>query len=149
MRRSPLFFSAAILTLALGIGANGAVFTVLQSVLLQPLPYDDASRLAMIANVSRETGLPLEFSGPMAVSIRDAAMRQLGGVAAAWTMRNGGQLDAVQGDHLQSAFDVSIGDRAVRLSGGSVTPNFFRVLGVRAALGRVFTEQDDAVSESP
>lgn len=149
IRRSPRFFSAAILTLALGIGANGAVFTILQSVLLQPLPYDDASRLAMISNVSRETGLPLEFSGPMAVSIRDAAMRQFGELAAALTMHNGGQLDAVQGDHLQSAFDVSIGDRAVRLSGGSVTPNFFRVLGVRAALGRVFTEQDDTGSASP
>jgi putative ABC transport system permease protein len=145
MRRAPAFFSGAILTLALGIGANGAVFSILQSVLLQPLPYEDASRLVIISNASRETGLPLEFSGPMTMSIRDAAARQFGEVAAA-QITHGGQLGAVQGDHLASALDLSIGDRAVRLNGASVTPNFFRVLGVRASIGRLFADGDDGVS---
>ena len=130
-----------VLTLALGIGANGAVFTILQSVLLQPLPYDDPSRLALVSNPTR-TNLPLEFSGPMAISVRDAAAGRFGEVAAAILTHNGGQLGAVQGDHLAAALDLSIGDRAVRLSGATVTPNFFRVLGVHAAIGRLFADGD-------
>ena len=47
-RRSRGFYAGAVLTLALGIGANGAVFTVLRAVLLQPLPYSDPDRLVMV-----------------------------------------------------------------------------------------------------
>jgi putative ABC transport system permease protein len=150
MRRSPVFFGAIVMTIALGVGANGAVFSILQSVLLQPLPYDDASRLVVLSHAGSDhrSDLPLEFGGPMAMSVRDAADGQFGEVAAGMIMHNGGQLGAVQGDHVEAALDLSIGDRAVRLSGASVTPNFFRVLGVRAAIGRVFADQDDGTSES-
>lgn len=158
MRRSPIFFGAAILTLALGIGANGAVFSILQSVLLQPLPYEDESQLVMLWHADRRelANTPADrwhdrmaFSGPMVLSVRDAAARHLGEVAAGILMRSGGQLGAVQGDALESALDLSIGDRTIRLSGASVTPNFFRVLGVHAAMGRVFSDRDDGMSESP
>jgi len=158
MRRSPTFYSAAILTLALGIGANGAVFSILQSVLLQPLPYDDPSRLVMLWHADRRdvVNAPadrsrdrIEFSGPMAMSVRDAAAGVLGETAAAMVTHAGGQLGATQGDHLDSALDLVVGDRAFRLSGATVTPNFFRVLGVRAAMGRVFDDRDDGTSGTP
>ncbi len=151
MRRSPIFFGASILTLALGIGANGAVFSILQSVLLRPLPYDEASRVVLLWHAgaeSRRWSDRLVFSGPLVMSVRDAAAGQFGEVAAAQVMHTGGQLNAGQGDLLESALDLSIGDRTIRLNGASVTPNFFRVLGVRAAMGRVFGDADDGTSEA-
>lgn len=148
IRRSPIFFGATIVTLALGIGANGAVFSILQSALLQSLPYDDASRLVLISKLAPDANLPLEFSGPMAISVRDAAADRIGEVAAAMLTHSGGQLGAVQGDHLAATLDLSTGDRTARLNAATVTPNFFRVLGVRAALGRLFSNADPATSET-
>ena len=142
MGRSPMFVSATVLTLALGVGANGAVFSILQSVLLQPLPYDDASQLVLVSKLGHDADVPLEFSGPMAISVRDAAAGRVGEVAAAMLAHSGGQLDAVQGDHLAATLDLSIADHAVRLNGAIVTPNFFRVPGVRAAIGRLFLNGD-------
>lgn len=149
MRRSPIFFGTAIFTLALGIGANGAVFSILQSALLQPLPYDHASRLVMLWHTRPHAGQwddRFAFSGQVVMGVRDAAAGRLGEVAAGIVMHTGGQLGAVEGDRLESALDLSIGDRTIRLNGASVTPNFFRVLGVRAAIGRVFGDQDDGTS---
>ncbi len=156
IRRSPVFFGAAILTLALGIGANGAVFSILQSALLQPLPYDDPSRLAMIWHTG--TGqIPgaiagrgynrLALTAPMVMSLRQAATGQLGEVAAG-ILAHGGKLDGLSGDNLESALDLTMGDRTIRLSAAQVTPNFFRVLGVRAAIGAAFAEADGHLSES-
>jgi putative ABC transport system permease protein len=146
MGRSPIFFGASVVTLSLGVGANGAVFSILRSVLLQRLPYDDASRLVLVSKSGRYANLPLEFSGPMAISVRDAAAGRIGDVAAAMLAHSGGQLGAVQGDHLAATFDLLIADRAVRLNGATVTPNFFRVLGVHAALGRLFVSGDTTIS---
>ena len=143
-RRSPVFVAAAVLTLALGIGANGAVFSILQSVLLQPLPYDDPERLVMLSRTMANAGRfhdPFVFSGPMVTSVRDAG-GPLEDVAAGIVTHVGGQINQAQGDLLASTIDVSIDDRTVRFSGATVTPNFFQVLGVRAAIGRVFDDRD-------
>lgn len=145
VRRSPLFYSVAILVLAIGIGANGAVFGILQSVLLQPLPYEDASRLVLLSHRFPDeptNKTSLEFSGPMSISVRDASRNALGEVAAGIVAPDTPPLGARQGEHLEAALDVVVDGRAIRLNGASVTPNFLRVLGVRAAIGRLPNEDD-------
>jgi hypothetical protein len=59
--REPAFSAAAILTLALGVGANVAVFAVVESVLLRPLPYADAENLLILNHRDRRTGITKEF----------------------------------------------------------------------------------------
>jgi predicted permease len=137
LRRSPVFFSAAILLFALGIGANTAVFSVVQAVLLQPLPYAEPDRLVHVwrgeaASVSRpghrHSILTWRDVGYMA---RDAVT--FDGIAAikSWDTGVAGRIDVL---------DPS---GASRLRGAHVTTNFFELLGVNAALGRVMTSLDD------
>lgn len=139
-QRSPMFFAATVLTLALGIGANGAVFSILQAALLQPLPYRDPSELVILERTRVDQARSAEFrsararalSAPMLVGWRREGTSQLGEVAAMLPLGNGGPLD------------MAAGDRAQRLRAAAVTPNFFHVLGVRAARGRVFADDDEA-----
>ncbi|MEP6496133.1 MAG: ADOP family duplicated permease [bacterium] len=140
-RRSPLFFAAAALTLAVGIGANGAVFSILQSTLLQPLPYRNPAELAMIwlttASQSPSSRMSLRTRHALGVtevlSLRRAAPNRLGEVAA-----------LIPEDSYDGPLDTTLGDRTERLNGAAVTPNFFELLGVRAAQGRLFGNADDA-----
>ncbi len=124
--RRPGFALAAVLTLALGIGANAAVFSVVRAVLLRPLPYDAPDRIAMVWN--HWTGWPRTWLSPPEA------------------------LDyAAAGDAFErfAAFD----DGAVNLTGGDAPPqrvragllsvNVLPVLGVAPALGRNFTAEED------
>src|ERR1043165_3886196 len=128
-RRSPRFFLAAVFTLAVGIGANGAVFSILQSALLQPLPSRDPDQLAMLwrsyPNQPVPAGAkPTVDRRPMTSSVvlewRRRATSELGEVAALLARGN-----------LEAQFDLTLGDRTLRLNGALVTPNFFQLLGVR------------------
>jgi putative ABC transport system permease protein len=142
-RHSPRFYAAAALTLALGIGANGAVFSILSATLLQPLPYYEPSRLAMLwVSSPHATALPSQSRGAfargllspeMVLAWRAQASPELGEMAAALTWQGSPE----------AQFDVTSGDRVNRLNGAFVTPNFFDVLGVRAALGRLFSAADE------
>lgn len=146
-RRSPIFFLAGVLTLALGIGANGGVFSLVRATLLQPLPYTDPDRLVMLwawfENTPSSTpGQPRDFvRGYMtAVTLRswqDSAPPGLSEVAGIYSSQ--GNLDA--------AFDLSLSDRAVRLRASFVTPNFFELLGVRPLHGRLFGQGDERSGE--
>jgi predicted permease len=126
--RSPLFTMLAIVTLALGIGANAAVFGVVKSVLLDALPYRDADRLVRV--YSRWTSAPTEaqsVSPGVAVDIAQR-VRSFSSVAP----------------FNFSTFDVAYVDQTGPrvLSGALVGGTFFPTLGVRAALGRTLREAD-------
>ena len=121
----PGFAAVAILTLALGIGATTAIFTVVNAVLLSPLPFRDADRLAKSASSAR-TAKASRFPTP--TSWRGASQNQTA--------------DAI------AVYDISpatlTGDGAPeRIGAAGVTDRFFDVLGARPLLGRVFQDGDD------
>jgi predicted permease len=126
LRKSPGFTTVALLTLALGIGANTAIFSVVNSVLLRPLPFHDPSRLMMLD----EKWLPRfsHFEAPpqdfLAWREQSKSFEQLGAF-------------------VNMAFNLSEGDRSERISGQRVTANLPDLLGVKPVLGRTFTLQED------
>jgi putative ABC transport system permease protein len=127
MSKNPGFTAMAVLTLALGIGANTAMFSVVDAVLIRPLPYLDAGRLAMIWDDTGQTGESKFFSTP-------AEWHE-------WRRHNTVFTDiaATQPGNVTISSD---GDPE-ELPGRKVTANLWTVLGVQPLLGRVFTEDED------
>jgi putative ABC transport system permease protein len=135
LRRSPVFTLAAALTIALGIGASTAIFTVANSVLLRPLPYKDPDRLVVMYMdllVRNSLGMPL--SNENFVDIREGSRASFEDMAALGTGRQ--VLPGLDGTPEQ-----------VRLA--VVTVNFFRVMGASVALGRDFEEADGVPQTAP
>jgi hypothetical protein len=128
LRRAPLFSLLAVLTLALGIGANAAVFGVVKSVLLDALPYADADRVMRIYGRWLDGTNP---RGPMSVgTVIDIGERQ----------RSFAQLAGFEGRAREAVYT---GDgNPIVTNVGWVQPALFPTLGVPAALGRVFREED-------
>ncbi len=121
--RSPAFTVAAVLALALGIGATTAIFSVLDHVVLRPLPYPDADRLAMVWEVNDSKGLPHEQISP--VNFVDyRGLSHVFADAAAWWYP---QLTLTETGH-----------DPMRVKAIETTPNFFRVIGVPPQLGPGF-----------
>ena len=126
MRRAPGFTVTAVLTLALGIGANAVIYTLVDSILLRPLPYAHQDLLVRIAG----TNSPLFPKG---------WIRELGSHASA--------LKSVGGYGADAESNISDADVPERVFGSAVTVNAFDVLGVRPALGRFFSAQDAIAGE--
>lgn len=126
MRRAPGFTVTAVLTLALGIGANAVIYTLVDSILLRPLPYARQDRLVRVAG----TNSPLFPKG---------WIRELGSHATA--------LKAVAGYGPDAESNISDGDVPERVFGASVTVNSLDVLGVKPAVGRFFDTQDAVAGE--
>jgi predicted permease len=124
-RRSPWFFAGAAFVLALGIGANCAIFNLVYSVLLKPLPYERPEQVVIIRDASTSGRIKLWRDRSTGMFSDMAVMKM-------WS----GNPDA--------QFDLVLPDRADRLRAGLVTPNFFGVLGAHAVLGRVFSPRDEA-----
>ena len=121
-----------VLTLALGIGANTAIFSVVNGVLLSPLPYDAPEALVLVTHAFPDGGIQgVALSGPDFISYRDAADLFEGVVATFAVDTN------MTGDGDAEGAVISW-----------VTPNFFDLLGVDLTLGRGFTD-DDVVSIDP
>jgi putative ABC transport system permease protein len=127
MRKSPGFTLASILTLALGIGANTAIFSVVNAVLLKPLPYRNGERIVILNEDDPEVGLTsASFSVP---EMQD--------------LRNGNRsLDGLVEYHGMS-FILLTGAEPQRVDTGVVSWNFFDLFGVRPLLGRGFTREDE------
>ena len=129
LRRSPGFTLTALLTLALGLGATAAVYSVVQSVLLEPLPYPDADRLVGVAFTFPQERPNAEQTGAAADFIRDHS--------------NAFASTAVMDDG-SAAVNLSIaGGRAEQVSSLHVSEGYFRTLGVMPAMGRAFSADED------
>jgi predicted permease len=133
MRKSPAFTLSAILILGLGIGANTAIFSVVNSVLLKPLPYIDGDRLVILRQpeTKLET-IDANFSVP---EIQDYRERS-------------GSLSKVVEYH-NMTFTLYGKGAAHRVRSGVVSANFFDVFGVRPLLGRTFVAADERHGADP
>jgi putative ABC transport system permease protein len=132
LRNSPIFALTAILTIALGIGATTAIFSVVNSVLLRPLPYADPDRLAFIWMDIRARGVP---DSPIPPGDLPDLIQQAPAFAdiAGLTIQ------------LRATF-LANDARPEMILNAHVTPNFFSVLGTHIALGRNFVATDGAPS---
>jgi putative ABC transport system permease protein len=127
LTKNPGFAGVVVLTLALGIGANAAIFSLLDQVLLQSLPVADPDQLVVLSAFEpKEPDVDYSFSYPTYQDLRDRNDVFSGVIA-----RGGAQMN------------VSYGDQTERVSGELVSGNFFEVLGVRPWAGRLFTQDDD------
>ena len=124
IRKKPFFYTIVVLTLALGIGANTAIFTVVNAVLLRPLPYPEASRLVSVAE-RRPNGTANVVSYPNFLD---------------W--RKDGALEAVALGRTLS-FNVGGAEGPERIAGALVSADYFKVLGPAAAAGRYFLQGED------
>ena len=134
LRKSPGFTITAVLTLALGIGATTAIFSVVNATLIRPLPFDDPNRLVMIYGVARTyRGIDPrdEVSYPNFVDWRDQAQTLEG--AGAYATR---------------PIAVATGAESLLARGKLVSPSLFGVLGVEPALGRSFRPEEEEQGRS-
>jgi putative ABC transport system permease protein len=126
LRKSPGFTLAAVATLALGIGANTAIFSVAKAVMFTPLPYDRPEQLAMIWNAARP-GDVTHLSLQEVVSYRDDSTTF-----------------AAVGAYIESNANLTGGDDPERVRSAVVTGELFATLGVTPLLGRPLTASDSA-----
>jgi putative ABC transport system permease protein len=127
LRHSPAFTLVVVTTLALGIGANTAIFSVVRGVVLKPLPHRDGDRLVYLRHsIEAPGGENVLFSVPEVQDFRDGAP-SFAGIAeySPWSFTMRGEGDAV------------------RVAAGLVTGNFFEVMGLDPVLGRVTSPADD------
>jgi putative ABC transport system permease protein len=127
LRKNPGFTAVAVLTLALGIGANTAIFSVVNAVLLRPLPYADASRMAKLEQLSKDGETNFNFTAPQFRFLRENTPQTIDSIAA---YRAVGTFALKQQDKLDWT----------RAEG--VTEDFFRVFGTAPALGRGVTRNE-------
>jgi putative ABC transport system permease protein len=129
--KTPGFTAVAVLTLALGIGANTAIFSVVYAVLLQPLPYKDASRLIVMNETTPKVGT-------VSVSYQNFLD---------WRTQNHefSQMAAIHGVE----FSLAGVSQPENISGYAVSPNFLSMMGVRPFLGRDFAASEEKSGTAP
>src|SRR5216117_3808638 len=133
LAKQPGFTAIAVLTLALGIGANTAIFSVINAVLLRPLPYPNAGRI-MVLNESSGPGQDFSVALP---DYFDWQKESKTFEHLACTHKESRNLSGIPGRE------------AERVSTASVTRNFFNIIGLSPQIGRVFSEDEDKVGAPP
>ena len=131
LRRKPGFAAVAILTLALGSGATTVMFTVINAVLLKPLPYPDADRLVTVNEATEKYGDTWQLSYPDFIDLKSAS-RSL--APAAWGYKGGTISAPGDAEHVDSV---------------QISSDLFSVLGVPLLRGRAFGPQDDRPGAPP
>ena len=130
LAKSPGFTMVAVVILALGIGANTAIFSVVHAVLIEPLPFRDADRLVQIWHAPPQTSFPgMTRFAVSAANYLD--WQKQNDVFAEMSLYSGG------------GFDITGEGKPVSIRAGRVTHEFFSVLGVQPLLGRVFRPEED------
>ncbi|MFI5242635.1 MAG: ABC transporter permease, partial [Gemmatimonadales bacterium] len=137
LRRVPSFTITTVFVLALGIGTTTAMFSVVNGVLLRPLPYADPSRLVALTHTIEVAGTSNVDQSEASVLLYQEHARALSGIGA-WRDRDI-SLDMVSGESVT----------AERVSAALVTANLFQVLGVAPALGRDFRSGEDRSDAAP
>ncbi|MBW3554275.1 MAG: ABC transporter permease [Gemmatimonadetes bacterium] len=133
LRKSPGFAAAAVLTLALGIGANTAIFSVVDAVLLSESPFPEPDRLVMVWETDRASDThhePASWPDVVDFDERSRTLSEIGAVV--------GQDFTLGGD-----------GEPERVTGLAVTPNLFQLLGVRPIAGRLFREDEGDFAAGP
>lgn len=128
MARKPGFASVVVLTMALGIGANAAIFSVLDTVLLRPLPYDHPEQLVKLWCRFTNIGLPNDQNWVSAPEFRD--FQQLN--------HSFSDLAAISG----GSVNLGVKGSPERVIGASVSPNLFPMLGAQPLIGRTFLPEE-------
>src|SRR6267154_1865551 len=125
--KSPGFTAMAVLTLALGIGANAAIFSVVRGVLFERLPFRNADRLIQVQEaVSSEQSNPVSYPNFLDWKAQNHVFEQM----------------AAYGD---AEYIVSLRDKSERVLGEIVTEGYFSVLGIEATLGRTFLPEENQI----
>ncbi|HXT17527.1 MAG TPA: ABC transporter permease [Gemmatimonadaceae bacterium] len=125
LRKSPAFVTITVLTLALGIGANLAIFTVVNAVLLEPLPFREPERLVRVFDdVGRAGAKDIGMSVPELDDLRRSGVFE--------------QISAI----VPVSTALSGGDRVERIELLGTSPNYFELLGARPALGQTYTQAE-------
>jgi putative ABC transport system permease protein len=125
LRKSPGFTAATVLTLALGIGANTAIFSVVNAVLLKPLPYKGPDRLTIV--YTSNPGTQRDFVSQLDLDDWRAMAKSFTGLASS----------------VPQSVNLTGGDEPERIVGSFVSANFFSVIDVQPALGRLFLPGED------
>src|SRR5262245_5645876 len=134
LRRSPGFTTVAVLTLALGIGANTAIFSVVRGVLLKPLPHRDGDRLVYLRHsLEGLSGENITFSVPEVHDLRSGVPALAGGIA----------------EYSPWSAVYRTNERAERIRVGLVTGNYFDVMGLAPVLGHLTGPNDDGPGAAP
>jgi predicted permease len=132
LRRSPGFAAAVVLTLALAIGANTAIFSAVNAILLRPIPYADSPRLLAVWHGAANGYAWYTFSHPRFRYLQEHSS-DIAELAA----------------YDDESVTLADRDEPVRVEGGRVSANFFSLLGVKPALGRTFRPAEDAHGAPP
>jgi putative ABC transport system permease protein len=128
------FTIVAVLTLALGIGANTAIFSVVDAVLLRPLPYRDSERLVKVFGANPQRG-----GDHMRISLADIQE---------WKNQSR-SFEEMSALYINANFRVVKGAAMEEIDGNRVSANFFSLLGTKAAIGRVFLPEDEKPNAQP
>src|SRR6478672_593620 len=130
LRKAPAFSLTVILTLAFGIGAATAIFSLVEGILLRPLPFNDPDRLVLLGDHLRD--------GPGT----SVTAREIGTYAAASSAFSS------VGGYTPDSYEISGGATPEEVKAARLTTGVFRTLGVRPILGRVFTSQEEDAHEA-
>ena len=133
LRKNPGFTAAAVLTLALGIGANAAIFSLVHGILLRPLPFQEPSRLVTVLDTKPTDKVEWLFMSPRRFEEFERRSRTVGQIAAAENCY----------------FRVENSAAPILLQGGCTSAGFFPMLGVKPFLGRFFTSEEDRPGGNP
>jgi putative ABC transport system permease protein len=125
LRKAPGFAVAVVCTLALGIGTTTAIFSLVEGVLLRPLPFKDPERLVLLGD---------HLGGRPGMSVR---AREIA------TYRSATQAFSTLGGYITASFELSGGERPEEIDAGRLNSATFATLGVQPLLGRIFTAQEE------